>query len=80
MTSSATTASESLDASWRAALTRSDIESLLQLHDLRSWISITLNWAIVFGSFAGVAWWPHPLSILAALVLEIDEGDGAKRG
>ena len=67
MTESATTANESLAASWRAALTREDVESLLELHDLHSWLSIAGNWALVFGSFALVALWPNPLLILLAL-------------
>ena len=69
MTESATTANESLDASWRAALTREDVESLLNLYDLRTWASIAINWTLVFASFALVALWPNPLSILVALFL-----------
>jgi fatty acid desaturase len=69
MTESAATANESLEARWRAALTREDVERLLELDDLRSWISIAVNWGLVSGSFALVAIWPNPLSILAALFL-----------
>ncbi|UCE86342.1 MAG: fatty acid desaturase family protein [Deltaproteobacteria bacterium] len=67
MTSSAATATESLEAGWRAALTREDIDRLLELDDLRSWLSLALNWALVFASFALVAYWPNPLTILLAL-------------
>ena len=69
MTESATTANESLDAGWRAALTHEDVKSLLELHDLRSWLSIGLNWAVVFASFALVGIWPNLLTIVAALFL-----------
>ena len=69
MTESATTANESLDASWRAALTHEDVKSLLELHDPRSWLSIALNWAVVSASFALVGSWPNPFTILLALFL-----------
>jgi hypothetical protein len=55
MTASATTANENLGASWRAALTRQEIDDLLELDDLQSWLSIGVNWAIVFASLAWVA-------------------------
>jgi len=55
--------------SWREVLSRQEIESLLQIQDWRGWFSIGLNWAIVFASFAMVAWAPNPLTILAALFL-----------
>jgi len=56
-------------ALWRDALPREDIESLLEMHDWRSWLSIGLNWAIVFGSMALVAVWPNPITVVLALVL-----------
>jgi fatty acid desaturase len=67
VTESAATLNDSLDAGWRAALTREDVVSLLELHDLRTWGSIVLNWALVFGAFAGVAYWPGPVTIVLAL-------------
>lgn len=69
MTASATTANEKLEASWRAALTREEIDGLLELDDPHSWLSIGFNWAVVFASFAWVAVWPNVVSILVALVL-----------
>ena len=69
MTASAATARDHLDAGWRAALTRDEVKDLLELRDLRSWLSIAVGWAIVFGCFALVAVWPNPLSILTALFL-----------
>jgi len=56
-------------AIWRNALQREDIESLLEMHDWRSWLSIGLNWAIVFGAMALVAVWPNPLTVVLALLL-----------
>jgi len=52
---------------WRAALTRDEVQSLLELRDLRSWLSIAFNWGVVFASFALVAVWPNPLTIVVAL-------------
>jgi fatty acid desaturase len=69
MTASATTASESLGTSWRDALSRQEVDGLLSFQDARSWASIATNWGIVFASFALVAAWPNPLTILAAIFL-----------
>ena len=52
-------------ADWRAALTREEIAPLLVQSDLRSWISIGVDWALVFAAFALVAAWPNPLTIVA---------------
>ena len=49
-------------ADWRAALTREEIAPLLAQSDLRSWISIGVDWALVFAAFALVAVWPNPLT------------------
>ena len=54
-------------ADWRAALSREEIAPLLLQSDLRSWISIGVDWALVFAAFALVAAWPNPLTILFAL-------------
>ncbi len=67
MTQSATTADT--NAPWRSALTREEIEELLEMRDLRSWGSIALDWTIVFGSMALVAYVPHVLTVIGALVL-----------
>ena len=48
-------------------LARSEIGELLALHDARSWVSLAVNWGLVFASFAVVAVWPNPLTIVAAL-------------
>ncbi len=52
---------------WRDALTREEVQELLTVRDLRAWLSIALNWALVFASFALVAVWPNPVTIVAAL-------------
>jgi len=62
-------ASAPVKADWRSALTRDEIAPLLEQSDLRSWISIGVDWALVFASFALVAVWPNPLTVIAALFL-----------
>ena len=62
-------ASAPVKADWRSALTREEIAPLLAQSDLRSWISIGVDWALVFASFALVAVWPNPLTVIAALFL-----------
>ena len=55
-----TTATQSLsDAArrWRAALTSEEIASLKTMHDWRSYLTIAVNWGIVFGAMARVAGW-----------------------
>jgi len=69
MTMSAASADENLRAGWRSALTRDEIQDLLAFRDVRSWLAITINWGLVFASFALVAIWPNPLSIVLALVV-----------
>ena len=69
MTTSATTARESLNAPWRSALTREEVAGLLEMHDLRSWLSVAINWMVVFASFALVAAWPNPITVIVALCL-----------
>lgn len=56
-------------ADWRSALTREEMSPLLAQSDLRSWISIGVDWGLVFASFALVAAWPNPLSVVIALFL-----------
>jgi fatty acid desaturase len=52
---------------WRGALSRAEIGELLSLHDARSWLSLGADWGLVFASFAAVAAWPNPLTVVAAL-------------
>ena len=53
--------------SWRAVLSREELDSLLEIQDWRGWLTIGVNWAIVFASFFLVAWMPNPATILVAL-------------
>jgi len=52
---------------WRAALSQDEIRDFLKLDDRLSWQSIATNWALVGAAFTLVAWWPNPLTIVAAL-------------
>lgn len=52
---------------WREVLTREEIRDLVAHRDLRSVLSIAIDWGLVFASFALVATWPNPISLLAAL-------------
>ena len=54
---------------WRASLRRDEIDDLLEMRDARSWFSIAFNWGLVLLSFALVARWPHPATVIVALVL-----------
>jgi fatty acid desaturase len=58
---------EDLESRWRSALSRDEIRELLEMRDLRSWWTLALNWGLVFASFALVAVWPNPLTVLIAL-------------
>jgi fatty acid desaturase len=52
---------------WRAALGREEIADLVRIRDSRAWLSIVWNWALVGASFALVALWPNPLTVIVAL-------------
>jgi fatty acid desaturase len=67
MTSEAATTHTEEPIGWRDALSQQDIRELLEMHDLRSWWTLALNWGLVFASFALVAAWPNPLTIVLAL-------------
>jgi fatty acid desaturase len=58
---------------WRAVLSREEIRDLVTIRDHRAWLSLVLNWSIIFGSLALVAWWPHwptlPLVVVLATFL-----------
>ncbi len=54
---------------WHARFSRDEIQELLAVESWRGWVSIGTNWAIVAASFAGVAIWPNPLTVVAALFL-----------
>ncbi len=48
-------------------LSREEIRELLQLSDLRAWWSIAVDWGLIAASFALVARWPSPLTVIVAL-------------
>ena len=52
---------------WRDALSKAEIEELLELEDWRSWVSVALDWGLVFAAMFGVAVFPHVLTIVLAL-------------
>jgi fatty acid desaturase len=60
-------------AHWREALSREDIQELLRPSDWRSWLSVAVDWGLVFAAMALVAAWPHlptlPLAIVFALLV-----------
>ena len=60
----AATVTPTTSRDFRAALSREEIASLLEMRDARSWLSMGLNWGIVFGAMTLVAVWPNLLTIL----------------
>jgi fatty acid desaturase len=54
---------------WRDALSREEIQQLVAQRDIRSWLSLALDWGLIGASFALVAAWPNPLTVLIALVI-----------
>ena len=66
-------AAPSLDAdartneAWHARFTREEIQELLRVSSARGWLSIAINWGLVAASFALVAAWPNPLTVVVAL-------------
>jgi len=54
---------------WLDALTRDEIQELRRMNDWRSWGSLSVDWGLVFASFALVAYAPNPLTILLALAV-----------
>ena len=43
------------ERAWRDALTREEIQDLLRTNNWRAWLSIGLDWGLVFGAMAMVA-------------------------
>ncbi len=67
MSTTASTAGQ--EPRWHDPLSAAELEALRAPRDWRSWLSLALNWAIVFGSVAAVALWPNPLTVVAAVFL-----------
>jgi fatty acid desaturase len=54
---------------WRETLSAEERRALLEVDDRHGWMSLAINWALVFGSFALVAWAPgRPLKLVASVV------------
>ncbi len=56
-------------ARWRNVLSKDEIAQLLAPRDVRSWVSLVVDWGIVFAAMAMVHRWPNPLTIVVALFL-----------
>jgi fatty acid desaturase len=54
---------------WQDALTREEIRELVTIRDSRAWFSLLVDWGLVGASFALVAAFPNPLSIVVALAV-----------
>jgi fatty acid desaturase len=46
-----------------------ELRTLTRRSDAAGWWAIVSTWAIVFGTFAALARWPHPVSFVLALVV-----------
>jgi fatty acid desaturase len=66
---SAAATPENPTTGWSSSFSRDELDELLAMNDLRSWGSIVLNWALIFASFALVAAWPNPLTLVVALLV-----------
>lgn len=50
-------------------LTRDELVALNRRSDLRAWWAFAVNWGLIAGSFALVARWPNPLTIVVAVLI-----------
>ena len=57
------------DSKWLDAVTRAEIDELLERDDRRSWLSLAANWGLIAAAFALVAWAPNALTIVVALMV-----------
>ena len=55
--------------SWLSAFSKAEIRALREVSDLHGAAMIASNWAIIVGSLALVAWVPHVLTVVLALLL-----------
>jgi fatty acid desaturase len=67
MSSSIAAPSESAEKPWLRSLHRDEMEELLELQDWHSWLSLLADWSLIAASFALVARWPNPLTVVLAL-------------
>ena len=54
---------------WRESITRDEIRRLTEIRDSRAWLSILVDWGLVGVSFALVAAFPNPASIVVAIAV-----------
>lgn len=54
---------------WREVISREELAELTTFEDWKAWRSIAFHWGVIFASFAMVAVWPNPLTIVLALLL-----------
>jgi fatty acid desaturase len=54
---------------WQQAISKDEIRELVTIRDHRAWLSIGLDWGLIGASFALVAAFPNPLSVLLALAI-----------
>jgi len=54
---------------WQEALTKEEIRELVEMRDHRAWLSIALDWGLIGASFALVAAFPNPVSIVVAIAI-----------
>ena len=55
------------DVLWRRLLTFEERKRLLAIDPWRSAWTVAVNWIVTFAAMAMVAYWPNPLTIVAAL-------------
>lgn len=63
------TESDATRFDWRDVISREELAELTRLEDWKSYRTLAFNWAVIFASFAMVAAWPNPLTIVLALFL-----------
>jgi len=54
---------------WRSVISKEEFAELTRMQDWKTYQSIVFNWGVVFASFALVALWPNPLTIVLAIFL-----------
>lgn len=50
-------------------LSREEILALTRCSDAAGWRAIASTWGIIAATFAALAWWPHPLTFAAAVLV-----------
>jgi fatty acid desaturase len=56
-------------AVWREHLSREEIRDFLRVESWRGWWSVIVDWALIAATFALVAMFPNPLTIVGALFI-----------